>query len=462
MTEQGLVGIQEAYNMAADVVIIGAGVSGLSVAFRLQQQGISSQVLEREAVIGGRAKTFQYEDFRVDLSAQFLVGFYKHIFKLIDDVGLHDQVMKIPDGISIVENGKAHKIRPLPLMFGNLLPITGRIRLAIASLNALLFHSQELNVDDILLSAPLDTESALTYGRSHLGQAVVDYLVAPIFQGFFYWDVATTSKALLFFLLRYAAELRLLTLKGGIGMLPVALAEKLTTKPLTSADVLKMHYDEASQLWRTTYLQGGAEHTIESRAVVCSVPATNVTKMCTQMEAAAVTFFNNIQYTINTTVHLFFDQRFDVPPFSHIFYPPKDIKTIAGLVIQSQKDPVEIPPGKEIISVFPGTQLSEELAGKSDEEVTEIVLQSCANLPLLSDLPLRQHLIHSKVVRVRRALPVVDVGYIKELEVFRDNLSQQMPPGLFFAGDFLENPSLEGAIVSGESILLKVAQFLQK
>jgi protoporphyrinogen oxidase len=123
---------------------------------------------------------------------------------------------------------------------------------------------------------------------------------------------------------------------------------------------------------------------------------------------------------------------------------------------------VEIPPGKEIISVFPGTQLSEELAGKSDEEVTEIILQSCANLPLLSDLPLRQHLIHSKVVRVRRALPVVDVGYIKELEVFRDNLSQQMPPGLFFAGDFLENPSLEGAIVSGESALLKVTQFLQK
>ena len=45
-----------------DVVIVGAGVSGLATAYNLKKQGISFKILELTPRVGGRARTAKYED----------------------------------------------------------------------------------------------------------------------------------------------------------------------------------------------------------------------------------------------------------------------------------------------------------------------------------------------------------------------------------------------------------------
>ena len=50
-----------------DVVVVGAGIAGLSAAYRLVQQGRSVVVLEAASAVGGRMTTVRHEGFAIDV-----------------------------------------------------------------------------------------------------------------------------------------------------------------------------------------------------------------------------------------------------------------------------------------------------------------------------------------------------------------------------------------------------------
>jgi monoamine oxidase len=59
---------------STDVIIIGGGVSGLSVALKLRSVGIRSIILEARDRIGGRILTFSCDSVPVDIGASFIHG----------------------------------------------------------------------------------------------------------------------------------------------------------------------------------------------------------------------------------------------------------------------------------------------------------------------------------------------------------------------------------------------------
>ena len=56
------------------VVVLGAGLSGLSCAYKLLQSGVDVTILEKEKEIGGLARTIKYKDFLFDFSAHRFLG----------------------------------------------------------------------------------------------------------------------------------------------------------------------------------------------------------------------------------------------------------------------------------------------------------------------------------------------------------------------------------------------------
>ncbi len=46
-----------------DVAVVGAGISGLSVALRLQKAGVDVKVFEKEEKVGGNIQTEEIEGF---------------------------------------------------------------------------------------------------------------------------------------------------------------------------------------------------------------------------------------------------------------------------------------------------------------------------------------------------------------------------------------------------------------
>lgn len=62
------------FTLSADVIIIGAGISGLACSRRLKENRISCIVLEARNRIGGRINTEDFSGVKVDLSASFVHG----------------------------------------------------------------------------------------------------------------------------------------------------------------------------------------------------------------------------------------------------------------------------------------------------------------------------------------------------------------------------------------------------
>lgn len=69
--------------MHKPVVVLGAGVAGLSVAYFLRQRGIPSLVLEKNSYHGGLARSFRWHDFWCDFAAH---RFYAHDQEVLDRV----------------------------------------------------------------------------------------------------------------------------------------------------------------------------------------------------------------------------------------------------------------------------------------------------------------------------------------------------------------------------------------
>lgn len=72
--------------MSKKVIIIGAGIGGLSTALRLLNNGYEVEVYEKDETIGGRVNIIETETFRFDLSASILMmpDLYKEIFSYVN------------------------------------------------------------------------------------------------------------------------------------------------------------------------------------------------------------------------------------------------------------------------------------------------------------------------------------------------------------------------------------------
>ncbi|MGC0341352.1 NAD(P)/FAD-dependent oxidoreductase [Streptomyces sp. SLBN-8D4] len=92
----------------ADVVIVGAGVAGLSAAHRLTSQGVTVAVLEAAPCVGGRMSTEKIDGFRLDRIGQLLSTAYPEL-RLTP--GLDGLVLRpFAPGVLLHRDGRHHRV----------------------------------------------------------------------------------------------------------------------------------------------------------------------------------------------------------------------------------------------------------------------------------------------------------------------------------------------------------------
>ncbi|MEV7977960.1 NAD(P)/FAD-dependent oxidoreductase [Streptomyces sp. NPDC086519] len=91
----------------ADVVIVGAGIAGLSAAHRLNSAGVTTAVLEAAPYVGGRMSTEKVDGFRLDRIGQFLSTSYPEL-RLAP--GLDALVLRrYAPGVLLHRDGRRHR-----------------------------------------------------------------------------------------------------------------------------------------------------------------------------------------------------------------------------------------------------------------------------------------------------------------------------------------------------------------
>ena len=69
------------------VLVIGAGIAGLTAAWQLQKAGMNVKVLEASGRVGGRMSTDSVNGFVVDRGAQFLSSHYALLLSMVRELG---------------------------------------------------------------------------------------------------------------------------------------------------------------------------------------------------------------------------------------------------------------------------------------------------------------------------------------------------------------------------------------
>jgi putrescine oxidase len=105
--------MSEPVQRKVDVVVVGAGVAGLTAAWRLAQAGIDVAVLEARERVGGRLHTLEVDGEPFELGGQWIAPYQHAVRELIDEVGLElfqrhrggDQVYVGRDGRPVRHGG---------------------------------------------------------------------------------------------------------------------------------------------------------------------------------------------------------------------------------------------------------------------------------------------------------------------------------------------------------------------
>src|SRR5258708_37670885 len=92
-------------------IVIGAGIAGMTAAFRLRQRGFSVTVLEVERTIGGRMSSVIEGGFTMNRAANILPASYSTIRQLAEDVGLGGQIGPMDGIIGTLRDGTIHRLR---------------------------------------------------------------------------------------------------------------------------------------------------------------------------------------------------------------------------------------------------------------------------------------------------------------------------------------------------------------
>ncbi|MFI9718637.1 NAD(P)/FAD-dependent oxidoreductase [Streptomyces sp. NPDC052396] len=209
----------------ADVVIVGAGLAGLSAAHQLTSAGVTVTVLEAAPQPGGRMATDQVDGFRLDRSGQLLNTSYPDLLRAPGLGGL--TLRPFIPGVLVHADGRNHRIGGAKRAFSTAraLARSRTTGLDQARLSTALARLAAQPVERML--ARPDRPTAATLAGRGLPARTVDGFLRPLLASLLSDPDLTTSSRCADLVLRGFARGRLCVPAGGAATLPALLATLL-------------------------------------------------------------------------------------------------------------------------------------------------------------------------------------------------------------------------------------------
>lgn len=216
----------------SSVLIIGAGMAGLTCAVYLKQAGVDALLLDAADGVGGRVRTDVVEGFRLDRGFQILLTAYPEARRLLHYDAL--DLRRFRSGALIREPASDAPTRWMTLLnplqepfsvFQTLASPVGTLgdKLRILSL---MRRTQALPVEELFRQTPTTTLALLH--EMGFSDRMIDQFFRPFFGGIFLEDALTTSSNFFEFCFRMFVEGDVAVPARGIGDIPAQLASRLS------------------------------------------------------------------------------------------------------------------------------------------------------------------------------------------------------------------------------------------
>lgn len=423
------------------VLVIGAGIAGLTAAHFLANAGVSVRVLEASDRVGGRMTTDMVDDFLVDRGAQFLSSEYDLLLSLAAGVGLRDKVRETSAWSAIVRDGRIRRIRsdrPLRALTSGLLDLPAWVRLAWRSWQLRLPLSS-LALDDYSQWSDFDDESVSSWADRAIGSSVTEHLFEPMLQGLYFQEPEEISRSLSLVLLAFGfRRARCLALSGGMGTLPEAIASRLDVvleSPVISVDG---GTESATIAMLTSRMEAGH--------VILAVPAPEAQRLYSGGDEITRRLVAT-RYSANINISVMTNDRFHLPDSLRDVYglliPRRERRRIAAVAIEANKNANAVPRG-QLLNIMLCHEASGSMMAMTDDEIVRTVLPEAERFfPGLS-----MAVEATRIFRWKHAEPCSQVGRARDLVHYRRR--GRLPDDrVVLAGDYMSMPFTEGAAESG-------------
>ena len=208
------------------VLIVGAGMAGLSCAVHLHRAGLSVRVLEADQKVGGRVQTDNVDGFLLDRGFQVYLDAYPETGKLLDLKMLDLKPFK--SGAHVFRDNQLHRLmdvfrHPESLWSGFTAPVGNFIdKLRVGLLRTKL---QRSSLESI---AAREDQSTETYLRSFgFSDSMIDSFFRTFYGGIFLERELRTSSRMFEFTFKMFTQGRATLPAQGMGEIPKQLAAQL-------------------------------------------------------------------------------------------------------------------------------------------------------------------------------------------------------------------------------------------
>lgn len=444
---------READTLAADAVIVGAGVTGLTTALRLAQARPESSivVLEASDAVGGKIRTLRRDGFVVDMGPDVFLSGRAEIERLIDDLNLRADVRSVAVKAQIQRKGELYEMpdglvglvptRLGPLLRSPLLGLSDRLRALAEPFVPLL----EADIDETLEE----------FVVRRFGRGVYEHIVEPLVGGLYGADEPVSVAAVL-------PQLREMESRGGLirgsrarparrespfrafssGMdcWPAAIAESALATGRVSINL-------DSPVTAIESVESGYRIATSSRSYVASavVVTTSAGAACELLRPLDSEFENPLESIPQGSIDVVAlgyrpDQvSTELPEGSGYLVPRSEGESVQAVTLYSQKHPGSAPPDHVLLRVFVRPEREGDEPAHVLDRAKEHVRRQLGVMGE-PDLTATQNWAN--------AMPRYTVGHLDRVAALDEACAAHA--GLFLAGSSYRGPGLPACVADAE------------
>jgi len=460
-----------------DTLIVGAGISGLSTAYRLNEQKCQVLVAEQRDRAGGNIISQQSGDFLWEEGPNSFSP-TPELLKLAVDVGLRNELIFADRGLPRYVYWQG-QLRPVPMsppaaVTSQLLSPLGKLR---ALTGALGFIPPQISSQE---------ETVADFFTRHLGSEVAQRLVSPFVSGVYAGDVNQLSAQAAFGRVTQLADVggglvagailsrrqkqkspsdtaevdipktksgQLGSFREGLQQLPSTLVEKLDDQVKLQWE-LKNLTPHPESGYIATFSTPEGDQIIEAKTVVLTTPAYVTASLVKELSPKASNTLEEIPYPPVACVVLAYPDealRFPLQGFGNLNPRCQGLRTL-GTIWSSTLFPGRTPQGWNLLTNFIGGATDPAIAELTEDQIIEQVnqdLQKAVIKPGSRPKPLAVHLWS-------KAIPQYTLGHLERLETIRNHLKPFS--GLFLSSNYLDGVALGDCVRRGEETAQSVLE----
>ena len=454
-----------------DALVVGAGMSGLVAAYRLQQAGLKVRVLDAGSEPGGVIGSVQREGCLFERGPNSAMDTTPLIGELVQELGLAPQLRwasAASEKRYVVRGGK---LIPLPMSPGAFFSTP---LFSLGAKAGLMLEPFKASSDPAL------EESIAAFVRRRLGHEFLDYAIDPFVSGIYAGNPEQISVKAAFPKLhaleqrwgslikgqflgaaerKRAKETAKNTAKSfsfehGMQTLPNALAKAVGgVSYQTRATALAR---DAQGVFTVQTERLGRAETCQARSVILAVAADAAAALVRPHAADAAAAMDAIEYAPVATVASAYNTADIAHPLDGFgcLLPGKEKRRVLGVLFSSSMFDGRAPQGVSLLTTFMGGRRSPELPAMAQDEIAALAHAEHSILLGARAAPRWQ-----VVTRWPRAIPQYVIGHLGR--VARADAAEQALPGLRLCGSWKGGVSVGDCLRNGHDVGVATAAWLK-